>query len=265
MRRLGRDVAEAFHGTPITPNWLLRALGKGRNYCVSYYRPDQIELLVAMGVRRLMLDNGAFSAWQESMRRLKKGLPPIIFDRIYWAGYYEWVRKWLRPERGDFFVIPDVINAGTQEQEALIRECPADLLPYGWPVWHMDEPIDRLVSLVKRFGRVCIGSTSEYAVVGSFEWRERIDDAFNELLDEFGHIPLVHMLRGLQCSNEEFDYPFSGLDSADFGRNHNRVRNIDCEDTLASKLAKCDRWDRQAAELTKSWPAVRVVEQDIFA
>jgi hypothetical protein len=28
-------------------------------------------------------------------------------------------------------VIPDVIDAGTQEQDALIRECPAELLPFG--------------------------------------------------------------------------------------------------------------------------------------
>lgn len=252
-------MAEAFHGTPITPNPLLKALGAQRSYCVSYYRPDQIELLIAMGVRRLMLDNGAFSAWTESMRRLKLGKPPILFDRIYWAAYYVWVRKWLRPERGDFFVIPDVIDAGTQEQEALIRECPADLLPYGWPVWHMDEPMGRLLSLARRFGRVCIGSTAEYRVVGSPGWRGRMDDAFTELDKvDLRESTKVHMLRGLQCTNDDYDYPFAQMDSADMGRNHNRIRNIDPADALVRKIAKCDNWDHQAAQLTTDWPPRRI-------
>lgn len=251
-------MAEAFHGTPITPNRLLKALGAERNYCVSYYRPDQVELLTAMAVRRLMLDNGAFSAWQESMRRLKLGKPPIIFDQAYWAAYYVWVRQWLRPWRGDFFVIPDVIDAGTQEQEALIRECPADLLPYGWAVWHMDESVERLISLIKRFGRACIGSTGEFMVVGSPTWRERMDEVFTALKAEFGIIPPLHMLRGLQCTNPDFDYAFDQLDSADFGRNHNRIRNVDPADAMARKIAKCDRWDRQAAALTKVWPPRRL-------
>jgi hypothetical protein len=53
-------MADAYHGTPITPNSLLEHLGP-RHYCLSYFRPDQVEILVRLAVI-LMFDNGAFSA-----------------------------------------------------------------------------------------------------------------------------------------------------------------------------------------------------------
>lgn len=222
----------AHHGTPITPNEVLTLLGR-RSYCVSFYRPDQIELLVALAVV-LMFDNGAFSAW-------KKG---IVLDAAYWARFYEFLRCWMRP--GDWFVIPDVIDAGTQEQDALIRECPSDLLPAGCPVWHMDEPTGRLLQLIERHGRVCIGSTAEYAVVGSATWRLRMDEVWDAVVATFGSAtPWVHMLRGMQCLLPTFDYPFASVDSTDLGRNHNRLKRYGENYHWAIKQ-KADRWDRMS-------------------
>src|SRR5579863_24757 len=99
-------MAEAFHGTPITSanDVVLNALG-ARHYCVSYYRPEQMEI-VSKIARRVMIDNGAFSAWKKR----------LILDQAYWGRYYEFVATWLpRCPPGSFFVIPDVIDAGTQE------------------------------------------------------------------------------------------------------------------------------------------------------
>jgi hypothetical protein len=63
----------AYRGTPLTPNDLLHQLA-GRHFCVSYFRPDQIAV-VDDAAQSLMIDNGAFSAWQKG----------IVLDREYWA------------------------------------------------------------------------------------------------------------------------------------------------------------------------------------
>jgi hypothetical protein len=234
-------MADAYHGLPITPNAVLEMLGR-RCYCVSYFRPDQIALAASIALR-VMIDNGAFSAW-------KKGL---ILDAAYWAAFWEFVTTWLpRCPPGSSFVIPDVIDAGTQEQDALIRECPAELLPFAWPVWHMDEPISRLLALAERFGRACIGSTAEFVVVGSPAWRRRMDEAFDAELATFGKLPENHMLRGLQCFRPEFDYPFARADSADIGRNHNRQKRHGPRYLWAVEQ-RINRWDALAARCPTTW------------
>lgn len=246
-------MAEAFHGTPITPQSVLTNLG-ARNYCVSYYRPDQMALVADLALR-VMIDNGAFSAW-------KKGL---ILDAAYWRRFYEFVALWLPAcAPASFFVFPDVIDAGTQEQDALLREAPAELIEWGWPVWHMDEPISRCLRLIETYGRVCIGSTAEYAVVGSASWRTRMDELFNAVLASFGMIPPMHMLRGLQVFLPTFDYPVSQADSTDMARNHNRMGRYGEHREWATR-AKCDRWDRLAANNQSTWePQMRCRERSLF-
>lgn len=234
-------MADAYHGLPITPNAVLDMLGR-RCYCVSYHRPDQIAQAAQIALR-LMIDNGAFSAWKQG----------LVLNAAYWREFYEFVAYWLeRAPEGSSFVIPDVIDAGTQEQDALLRECPAGLLLYGWPVWHMDEPIYRLLALGGRFGRVCIGSTAEYRMVGSVDWRARMDEVFNALSSSFGTLPEIHMLRGLQCFLPSYDYPFARADSTDIGRNHNRMKRLG-ERRMWGIVQKTNRWDGLAARAPTSW------------
>jgi hypothetical protein len=73
-----------YHGTPISPNDLLEAFmvddagaPRARHFCVSYYRADQITHIDRLATS-YYLDNGAFSAWQESERLKKKGLEPML-------------------------------------------------------------------------------------------------------------------------------------------------------------------------------------------
>jgi hypothetical protein len=87
--------------------------------------------------------------------------------------------------------------------------------------------------LVDQFGRVCFGSSGQYATSGSPAWHGRTSDAFDRLLDEFGRVPWVHMLRGMSLAGS--DYPFASLDSTDVAQNHNRPWNT------ARLMA--DRWD----------------------
>lgn len=205
-----------YHGTPITPNRVLQTLA-GKFFCVSHARPDQVKTCheIAQGV---MLDNGAFSVW-------KRGYNPD------WHAYYDWCAEWFEYP-ATWAVIPDEIGAGTQEQNALIREWPHG--HRGAPVWHLDEPINQLLMLTDNWPRICFGSTDEYAVVGSDAWRRRIDEAFAALSKRHRFLPWVHMLRGLQCC--EWQYPFASVDSTDVAQNHSK---------RGPARVMADKWDAQ--------------------
>ena len=108
-----------YHGTPITPIKDLLAMG-GRNFCVSHVRPDDVARCHQIG-QSVMLDNGAFSVWKSK-------------KVTNWPAFYDWCDRWLAYPT-TWAVIPDVIDAGTQEQDALLREWPHG--HRGAPVWHM--------------------------------------------------------------------------------------------------------------------------------
>ncbi len=188
-----------YHGTPITPTAKILRIA-GSNFCVSHARPDQVELAHQIG-QSVMLDCGAFSAW-------KRGYVPD------WNAYYTWCDKWLNFPT-TWAVIPDVIDAGTQEQDALIREFPHK--ERGAPVWHMDEPISRFERLTEEWPRVCIGSTAEYRNVLSPEWERRMDEAWTPIAKRSGRTPWVHMLRGGQVRG--LRWPFASTDSVNIGQN----------------------------------------------
>lgn len=204
-----------YHGTPITPVSALYELA-GRNFCVSHAYPQDVRRCHQIG-QSVMLDNGAFS-------KFKSG------KETNWAAYYAWCDEWL-----DFpttwAVIPDVIDEGSQAQDALIREWPHG--QRGAPVWHMDEPINRLLKLADEWPRVCIGSTAEYWVVLSDAWIGRMDEAFGELSKRHKRTPWLHMLRGMQLSGMR--WPFASVDSTDVAQNHKRPQN--------TPRAMADRWD----------------------
>jgi hypothetical protein len=204
-----------YHGLPITPAYRLLEM-RGRHLCVSHYNPGQVKQAHDIA-QSVMLDNGAYPQW-------KRGVP------VNWPAFYAWADEWL-----DFpttwAVIPDVIDGGTQLQDALVREWPFG--SKGAPVWHMDEPISRALDLIEKWPRVCVGSTAEFAVVLSDEWRSRMDDLWSEIIRVFGRTPWLHMLRGMQLSGRH--WPFASVDSTDIARNHNRPQN--------SIPAMVARWD----------------------
>ena len=204
-----------YHGTPITPVRELLTLA-GRHFCVSHMRPDDVTRCHQIG-QSVMLDNGAFSKWKSG-------------KQTDWESYYEWCDKWLDYPT-TWAVIPDVIDEGTQAQESLVRDWPYG--DRGSPVWHMDEPISRLLSLCEDWHRVCVGSTAEYAVVMSSFWCMRMDEAFNEIEATFKRIPNLHMLRGMKLSGRQ--WPFASADSTDIAQNHHLKHNT------ARSMA--DRWD----------------------
>lgn len=204
-----------YHGTPITPIAALYELA-GRHFCVSHARPEQVQRVHEIG-QSVMLDNGAFSKWKRDAA-------------TDWPSFYDWCERWLAFPT-TWAVIPDVIDGGSQLQDALIREWPFG--HRGAPVWHMDEPLDRLVRLCGDWPRVCIGSTAEFRKVLSDTWRRRMDECWNALARTFRFLPWVHMLRGMQCAGRQ--WPFASVDSTDIAQNHWRPQN--------TPRGMADRWD----------------------
>jgi hypothetical protein len=204
-----------YHGTPITPVAALYELS-GRHFCVSHIRPDDVTRCHQIG-QSVMLDNGAFSKW-------KRGA------ETNWPAYYDWCDRWLDYPT-TWAVIPDVIDAGTQEQDALIREWPHG--QRGAPVWHMDEPIDRLLRLIDEWARVCVGSTDEYSAPLSPAWTRKMDEAWNAVARHHARTPWLHMLRGMQLSG--MHWPFASVDSTDIAQNHHLPHR--------SPRKMADRWD----------------------
>ncbi len=204
-----------YHGTPITPVAALYELA-GRHFCVSHAAPQDVARVHQIG-QSVMLDNGAFSAW-------KRGYEPS------WGDYYDWADQWLAYPT-TWAVIPDVVDGGSQLQDALLRQWPHG--DRGAPVWHMDEPLDRLLRLTDEWARVCIGSTAEFSEVLAPSWQRRMDELWTAVSARHRRLPWLHMLRGMQLSGRH--YPFASVDSTDIAQNHHRAQNA------PRKMA--DRWD----------------------
>jgi hypothetical protein len=212
-----------YHGTPVNPKSEVYKLA-GRCFCVSFYDPRQVEICHQIG-QAVMLDNGAFSAWRSGRE-------------TDWNGYYRWTEKWLAYPT-TWAVIPDVINGGEAANDKLLTEWPHG--NRGAPVWHLDEEIDRLKRLADDWPRVCVGSSGEYAQVGSPRWHNRMVQAMNRLCLS-GVVPVwLHMLRGLnQCAS---GYPFASADSTDIARNFKDYKRE--PETIAA------RWD--AIQCSPHW------------
>jgi hypothetical protein len=163
------------------------------------------------------------------MKLIAAGKAPVVMDDAFWAKFYAWVDQWIAYPT-TWAVIPDVIMGDAEANDALIAQWPHG--ERGAPVWHMHEPVDRLKRLCDEWPRVCIGSSSEYSVVGAPNWHRRMHEAMNAIC-KTGRVPTwLHMLRGMNAAR--WGYPFASVDSTDIARNHNRKNNA---------RAMADRWD----------------------
>lgn len=210
-------MAWVYHGTPITPKAAFLALG-ARSFCVSYYRPDSIARIEA-AAPFIMYDNGAFSFWKMA-RKLMREWEENERD---WRPYYTWLEQRLFLP-GRWAVIPDRIAAPTQLNDALLSEWPHGPAR-GAPVWHMDEPVERIGRLLDRgYDRICFGWVGSFdPAIGDIVKQERAVGcpAYHRKMEEvarfFGNSwPIVHMLRGVGVGAE---YPFFSADSTSLAQN----------------------------------------------
>jgi hypothetical protein len=210
-------VTQHFHGTPISPLSVLNTLA-GRNFCISYAAPQQVSIAHEIG-QSCMLDNGAFSVWSRG-------------HTLDVDGFMDWAEPWLEYPT-TWAVIPDVIGGSEEDNDRLLVRWFQRRMPKGGAVWHMHESLERLKRLCHGYERVCIGSSAQYAQVGSSHWHRRMETAFNAICGSGPVGTWLHMLRGMSLAGSH--YPFASLDSTDIARNHNR----DCN--TAREMA--DRWD----------------------
>jgi hypothetical protein len=192
-----------YHGGPITPAEAAAKVWAKRHGFVSAAHRQQLEIAIEV-CQSFAVDNGAFSAW-------------IGGKDVDWNEYYEWVASLIGLPGLDFAIIPDVIDGTEAENDALVDQWPHG--HHGVPVWHMHESIERLISLCKRFPRVAIGSSGEYATVGSKKWFNRMAVAFNAICDERG-LPMakIHGLRMLDPAIFSL-FPFASADSTNIAQN----------------------------------------------
>ena len=231
-------MALVYHGTPVSPLTALRALGP-RAFCISHEpRSRRSSPHVERQAVAVMYDNGEFARYTAARRagRTDAGLPD-------WTGLYDWLEPRLF-HPGRWAVIPDLIDGGPEVQDQLLA-----LWPFGHkgvPVWHTDEPLDRLDRLLDEWPRVCFGSAGAYWQVGGPEWMRRMDETWIRL-ERRRVRPVVHMLRGVGVAHL---YPFDSADSTGFAQSMHRYRQplfAGTPDEWTGIVAFADRLEKRAA------------------
>lgn len=202
-----------YHGTPLTPRAELQKMA-GKHFCVSFANPRDAEWCLQYG-QSVLWDNGAFSLFTKGRA-------------VDWRAFYSWVEPKLAHPH--WAIVPDVIGGGAEDNDFLLDLWPFPK-PVSAPVWHLDEPISRLLDLAQEWPRVAFGSSGEYWRVGSPEWEQRADQAFNELAKR-GPLPWLHMLRGLALAGER--WPFASADSVNVARNYKTRR--ECPEIMARRI-----------------------------
>lgn len=196
-----------YQGLPITPETAAVVTLMGGHGFPSHSEPRNYLAMCAEICQSFAIDNGAFPAWNA-------GRP--IKD---WRPFYEWADAARRLPNCDFSVIPDIIEGATEaDQDALIAEWPFPKW-FGAPVWHMHESLARLERLATSWPRVCLGSSGEFAVIGTAAWWGRMSQAMRVVCDDEGR-PLCK-LHGLRMLDPEVftRLPLSSADSTNIGRN----------------------------------------------
>ncbi len=205
-------------GTPITPAHLLSELA-GESFCVSYAtkRDAEVERIIPIVGEMLMLDNGAFSAWQ------KGGEEPFRCQG-HLEGFESWALGILERCPAAVAVVPDTITGDTAENRelALSSRLPAER---AMVVFHMHESDEYLEELLRGpWAYVAIGSSGEYAKPGTADWHCRMA-AIMAVIDrveaETGRRPHVHMMRA-QAQHKL--YAWDSSDSTNLAVNHCRYK-----------------------------------------
>lgn len=199
-----------YHGLPITPGTAANSAVKGRHAFVSFAHPSQLGIAIEV-CQSFAIDNGAFSAW-------KSGKP--VTD---WKDFFEWAEEISYLPHCDFIVIPDVIDGDLNAQTALIgsflRHFGHRGMQVGAPVFHLHEPVEHAKYLSRTWPRVCIGSSGEYASIGTPAWISRMREVVGAMCDSRGR-PMCK-IHGLRMLNPKVfsKYPFASADSTNVGRN----------------------------------------------
>lgn len=242
-----------YHGGPITPLSVAHAVWTGRHAFVSFERPDQIALAAEV-CQSFALDNGAFSVWRRG-------------SQLDVPAYVAWVQEWERHPGFDWALIPDVIDGTEADNDrmfAIYREAGGDLLR-GVPVWHLHESVDRLRYLCQAWPRVALGSSGQWADVGTVGWWNRMGQAMDAICDEEGRPPCK--LHGLRMLNPVVfaRLPLASADSTNVAQNHLRERTRHRLTETMGALVITSRIESNAAapvwNRSHTQPALELIEE----
>lgn len=193
-----------YHGTPLTPESAAASVFAGRHAMVSFANPEQMPLMMEV-CQSVAADNGAFPKWRAGQK---------VED---WEPFYEWIEQWLMHPSFDWFLIPDVIDGGEDENDELISECPYDA-SFAVPVWHLHESLQRLDRMANTHLKVALGSSGDYAQIGTDRWWHRMAETMEVLCVNGRPRCKLHGLRMLDP--DIFSrFPFSSADSTNAARN----------------------------------------------
>lgn len=217
-----------YHGTPLGGTVDdCAAFFRGRHAFVPWSYTAQLTI-VAEVARTFAIDNGAFSHW-------KKGEP-----QADWSSYYEFVSEWSSHPGFDFAVIPDVIDGDELDNDELLCQWQNAIGVHarsiGAPVWHMHESIERLCRLASTWPRVCIGSSGDYANIGTEDWVDRMSDAMESVCNDGRPRCKLHGLRMLNPAIFT-RYPLSSADSTNIAQNSGReAARLKCSPKAAREI-----------------------------
>lgn len=200
-----------YHGGPVTPLDAAVSLWTRRHAMVSFAHPSQAALAAEV-CQSFMFDNGSFSLWRGGG------------GDVDVAAYADWVRIWEHHPAYDGALIPDAIDGTTVDNERMVARWLAERVSRGIPVWHMHEDLERLRYLVlcarsNVYPAVALGSSGQWATVGTTEWWVRMGEAMDVACDEEGRPRCrLHGLRMLAPT--VFSHlPLSSADSCNVARN----------------------------------------------
>jgi hypothetical protein len=200
-----------YHGGPITPNDAAIACWKKAHAMISFANPEQLPLAAEIA-HSFALDNGAFSTWKQDIHYEVEA-------------YSDWVKEWERHPGFDWCLIPDQIDGTEKDNDDLVAwwvghgHLPCFIKNNAVPVWHMHESVSRLKHLADRWHRVAIGSSGEFAEIGTTRWWSRMAEAMEVVCDSDGR-PLTRLHGLRQMDPTIFSHiPYSSVDSTMVARN----------------------------------------------
>lgn len=160
-----------YHGTPVggSRQDVARFL-QGRHALIPFFRQEDLGIAAEV-CKSFVFDNSAFSVWKTG------GVLDV-------PGYIKWVRDWCRHPGFSWALIPDSIDGGEAENDALLEQWPEDLSRYGVPVWHLHESLDRLQRLSLTYPTVALGSSGQWSNPGTGPWWRRMEQVMDAVCDD---------------------------------------------------------------------------------
>jgi hypothetical protein len=203
-----------YHGTPITgPAAFAGMFLRGRHALVSFANPQQLGAVLA-NCQSFALDNGAFSLWS------KGGSVDVPL-------YAEWVTSLARHPGLDWCLIPDKIDGGEADNRGLYAEWMALGVPCeSVPVWHMHESLALLDEYIETHRLVALGSSGQWAQLGTPAWWARMGEAMAVACDSKGRARTK--LHGLRMLDPEIftRLPLASADSCNAGVNGGAINRF---------------------------------------